>query len=43
MASRFDPAQAGGFEGTLHYDLGRSDGTRRSWFIQVQDGKAAGL
>jgi alkanesulfonate monooxygenase SsuD/methylene tetrahydromethanopterin reductase-like flavin-dependent oxidoreductase (luciferase family) len=40
MASRFDPAQAGGFEGTLHYDLGLSDGTRRSWFIRVRDGKA---
>jgi alkanesulfonate monooxygenase SsuD/methylene tetrahydromethanopterin reductase-like flavin-dependent oxidoreductase (luciferase family) len=40
MASRFDPAHAGGFEGTIRYDLGLSDGTSRAWSIQVHGGKA---
>jgi alkanesulfonate monooxygenase SsuD/methylene tetrahydromethanopterin reductase-like flavin-dependent oxidoreductase (luciferase family) len=40
MASRFDPAQAGGFEGAIRYDLGLGDGTRRSWAIEVRGGKA---
>jgi hypothetical protein len=40
MASRFDPEKAGGFEGAIRYDLGLSDGTRRSWAIEVQGGKA---
>jgi alkanesulfonate monooxygenase SsuD/methylene tetrahydromethanopterin reductase-like flavin-dependent oxidoreductase (luciferase family) len=40
MTSRFDPARAGGFDGVIRYDLGLSDGTRRSWDIQVRDGQA---
>jgi alkanesulfonate monooxygenase SsuD/methylene tetrahydromethanopterin reductase-like flavin-dependent oxidoreductase (luciferase family) len=40
MASRFDPAKAGGFDGLIRYELGLSDGTRRSWDIEVRDGKA---
>jgi alkanesulfonate monooxygenase SsuD/methylene tetrahydromethanopterin reductase-like flavin-dependent oxidoreductase (luciferase family) len=40
MTSRFDPAKAGGFDGVIRYDLGLSDGTRRSWDIQVRDGQA---
>jgi hypothetical protein len=40
MASRFDPAQAGGFEGTIRYDLSTRDGTSRSWSIQVHGSKA---
>jgi alkanesulfonate monooxygenase SsuD/methylene tetrahydromethanopterin reductase-like flavin-dependent oxidoreductase (luciferase family) len=40
MASRFDPAHAGGFEGAICYDLGLADGTRRSWAIEVHGGKA---
>jgi hypothetical protein len=40
MASRFDPAHAAGFEGTIRYDLSLSDGTIRSWSIQVHGSKA---
>jgi alkanesulfonate monooxygenase SsuD/methylene tetrahydromethanopterin reductase-like flavin-dependent oxidoreductase (luciferase family) len=41
MASRFDPAKSAGFAGSIVYDLGLSNGTRRSWSIDVRDGKAA--
>jgi alkanesulfonate monooxygenase SsuD/methylene tetrahydromethanopterin reductase-like flavin-dependent oxidoreductase (luciferase family) len=40
IAARFDPAKAGGFEGAICYDLGVSDGTRRSWAIEVHGGNA---
>jgi len=40
MASRFDPAKAGGFAGAIRFDLGLSDGTRRFWDIEVRRGKA---
>lgn len=40
MAGRFDPAKAGGLDGVIRYDLGMSDGTRRSWDIEVRDGMA---
>jgi alkanesulfonate monooxygenase SsuD/methylene tetrahydromethanopterin reductase-like flavin-dependent oxidoreductase (luciferase family) len=40
MARRFDPGKAAGFEGTIGYDLGLADGTRRSWAIEVRGGQA---
>ncbi len=40
MASRFDPARAGGFTGIIRYDLGLCDGTRRCTDIVVRDGRA---
>jgi alkyl sulfatase BDS1-like metallo-beta-lactamase superfamily hydrolase len=38
MTRQFDPAQAAGFDGTIVYDLGLADGTRRPWSIEVHDG-----
>jgi hypothetical protein len=40
MTRRFDPARAAGFDGAILYDLGLADGTRRSWVIEVRDGRA---
>jgi alkanesulfonate monooxygenase SsuD/methylene tetrahydromethanopterin reductase-like flavin-dependent oxidoreductase (luciferase family) len=40
MASRFDPARAAGVDGTIVFDLGVSDGTRRCWAIDVSRGRA---
>jgi alkanesulfonate monooxygenase SsuD/methylene tetrahydromethanopterin reductase-like flavin-dependent oxidoreductase (luciferase family) len=40
MTRQFDPAQAGGFDGAIVYDLGLSDGTRRPWAIEIHDGRA---
>ena len=40
MTRQFQPAQAAGFEGAIVYDLGLTDGTRRSWAIEVHDGRA---
>src|SRR5258708_39731054 len=40
MTRQFQPAVAAGFEGAIVYDLGMSDGSRRSWAIQVHDGRA---
>jgi alkanesulfonate monooxygenase SsuD/methylene tetrahydromethanopterin reductase-like flavin-dependent oxidoreductase (luciferase family) len=43
MAARFDPAKSAGFAGSIRYNLGLSDGTKASWTIKVQGGKAAAL
>jgi len=40
MASRLDAERAAGFSGSIVYDLGLADGTRRAWNIDVRDGKA---
>jgi hypothetical protein len=40
MTRQFQPDKAAGFEGAIVYDLGLSDGTRRSWAIEVRDGRA---
>jgi alkyl sulfatase BDS1-like metallo-beta-lactamase superfamily hydrolase len=40
MASRFDASSAAGFGGTIVFDLGVSDGTRRCWAIEVSRGRA---
>ncbi len=40
MTRQFQPAVAAGFEGAIVYDLGMSDGSRRSWAIEVHDGRA---
>jgi len=40
MASGFDASRAGGFAGSIVYDLGLSGGRRRSWTIQIR-GKQA--
>jgi alkyl sulfatase BDS1-like metallo-beta-lactamase superfamily hydrolase len=40
LASRFDPARAAGVDGTIVFDLGVSDGTRRCWAIDVSRGRA---
>ena len=40
MTRQFQPGKAAGFEGAIVYDLGLSDGTRRSWAIEVRDGRA---
>jgi alkyl sulfatase BDS1-like metallo-beta-lactamase superfamily hydrolase len=40
MTRQFQPAQAAGFEGEIVYDLGLTDGSRRSWVIEVHDGRA---
>lgn len=40
MTRHFDPAKAAGFDGAIVYDLGLADGTRRSWVIEVRDGRA---
>ncbi len=40
LASRFDAARSAGFDGTIAFDLGVSDGTRRCWAIEVSGGRA---
>jgi SCP-2 sterol transfer family len=40
MASRFDPARAAGFDGTIVFDLGMGDGTRHCWTIDVSRDRA---
>ena len=40
MTRQFDPGRAAGFEGSIVYDLGLADGTRRPWAIEVRDGQA---
>jgi hypothetical protein len=40
MTSSLDAGSAAGFEGCIVYDLGMSDGTRRSWTIAVRAGRA---
>jgi len=40
IASGFEPDQAAGFAGSIVYDLGMSDGTRRSWTIEVSGRRA---
>ncbi len=40
MASSLDAGRAAGFEGCIVYDLGMTDGTRRSWTIEVRGGRA---
>ena len=40
MTRQFDPGRAAGFEGTIVYDLGLADGSRRAWAIEVHDGQA---
>ncbi len=40
MTRRFQPAKAAGFEGAIVYDLGLTDGTRRSWAIEIHDARA---
>ena len=41
MAGSLDAGRAAGFEGCIVYDLGMTDGTRRSWTITVRAGRAA--
>ena len=36
MTSGFDAGKAAGFEGSIVYDLGLGDGTRRAWTIRVK-------
>jgi alkanesulfonate monooxygenase SsuD/methylene tetrahydromethanopterin reductase-like flavin-dependent oxidoreductase (luciferase family) len=43
MASRFNPARAAGFAGSIVYDLGLSDGSRACWTVEVRDGTARAL
>jgi alkanesulfonate monooxygenase SsuD/methylene tetrahydromethanopterin reductase-like flavin-dependent oxidoreductase (luciferase family) len=43
MAARFDPASATGFAGAIVYDLGRRDGTRVCWSIEVREGVATAV
>ena len=40
MASSFDPGQAAGFTGRIVYVLAMSDGSRRSWTIEVREQRA---
>jgi alkanesulfonate monooxygenase SsuD/methylene tetrahydromethanopterin reductase-like flavin-dependent oxidoreductase (luciferase family) len=40
MTRQFQPGRAAGFDGAIVYDLGMTDGTRRSWAIEVHDGRA---
>jgi alkanesulfonate monooxygenase SsuD/methylene tetrahydromethanopterin reductase-like flavin-dependent oxidoreductase (luciferase family) len=40
MTRRFNPGRAAGFDGAIVFDLGMSDGTRRSWAIDVGGGRA---
>src|SRR6266496_372984 len=40
MASGFDADQAAGFTGCIVYDLGMSDGSRRSWTIEITGRRA---
>jgi len=40
MTRHFQPGKAAGFDGAIVYDLGMTDGTRRSWAIEVHDGRA---
>ena len=40
MASGFDAEKAAGFTGRIVYDLGSSDGSRRSWTIEVKGRRA---
>ncbi len=40
MTRQFQPAAAAGFDGAILYDLGLTDGTSRSWAIEVHDGQA---
>ncbi len=40
MTRQFQPGKAAGFDGAIVYDLGMTDGTRRSWAIEVHDGRA---
>ena len=40
MTSGFDAGKAAGFEGSIVYDLGLGDGTRRAWTIRVSGGRA---
>jgi alkanesulfonate monooxygenase SsuD/methylene tetrahydromethanopterin reductase-like flavin-dependent oxidoreductase (luciferase family) len=41
LASSFQPDKAAGFAGSIVYDLGMSDGNRRSWTIEVSGRRAA--
>src|SRR6266699_2323289 len=43
MASGFDAEKAAGFTGRIVYDLGSSDGSRRSWTIEVKGRRATAL
>jgi alkanesulfonate monooxygenase SsuD/methylene tetrahydromethanopterin reductase-like flavin-dependent oxidoreductase (luciferase family) len=40
MTRHFRPGKAAGFDGAIVYDLGMTDGTRRRWAIEVQNGQA---
>ena len=40
MASRFDAGRAAGFSGAIVYDLGLTDGIRRSWSIDISGRRA---
>jgi hypothetical protein len=40
MTRQFQPGKAAGFDGAIVYDLGMTDGARRSWAIEVHDGRA---
>jgi hypothetical protein len=40
MVRRFRPERAGGFQGELQYVLGMSDGTAKTWTVQVQGDRA---
>jgi len=40
MSSSLDAGSAAGFEGCIVYDLGMTDGTRRSWTIEIRGGRA---
>ncbi len=40
MASRLEAERAAGFSGSIGYDIGLADGTRRAWTIDVRNGKA---
>jgi alkanesulfonate monooxygenase SsuD/methylene tetrahydromethanopterin reductase-like flavin-dependent oxidoreductase (luciferase family) len=40
MARGFDPRKAGGFRGSVVYELSLADGTRRAWTIKVGDSRA---
>jgi alkanesulfonate monooxygenase SsuD/methylene tetrahydromethanopterin reductase-like flavin-dependent oxidoreductase (luciferase family)/putative sterol carrier protein len=40
MASRYDPARAGGFAGELQYDLRAGDGRVRTWTVAVAGDRA---
>jgi alkanesulfonate monooxygenase SsuD/methylene tetrahydromethanopterin reductase-like flavin-dependent oxidoreductase (luciferase family) len=40
MTRQFQPGMAAGFDGAIVYELGMTDGSRRSWTIEVHDGRA---